>query len=146
MATMECAPTGSVVVVKVAWPLPFSVALPTDVRSDRKTTVPSGVPDPLVTVAVKVTDPPRGSGFGDTVTVVVVGASKAKAEDGAIISAAMPQNTEAVIRARVGTNFAIKDRKLAENFTITCPRTMPRQGFTNVVKYGYRFPFQDWIS
>jgi len=38
----------------------------------KNVTVPVGVPDPVVTVAVKVTLWPAGEGFKDEVTVVVV--------------------------------------------------------------------------
>jgi hypothetical protein len=70
---MECGPAASAEVVKVAWPEPFNVPLPIDVVPSRKLTVPEGVPEPLVTVAVNVTGCPAFEGFGADVSVVVVG-------------------------------------------------------------------------
>jgi hypothetical protein len=62
LAVMECAPTVSVEIVKVATRLVFRVAVPRVVVPSRKETVPVGVPLlPGVTVAVKVTGVPNAA-------------------------------------------------------------------------------------
>jgi hypothetical protein len=59
LAVIECAPTVSVDVVKVATLLPFSVPVPRVVVPSRKVTIPVGVPLlPGLTVAVHVTGVP----------------------------------------------------------------------------------------
>ena len=58
-------------VAKVATPVPSSVEVPNSVAPSRKSTVPVGVPEPPVTVAVKVTDSPNTVGVFDVLTVVV---------------------------------------------------------------------------
>jgi hypothetical protein len=58
-AVMECAPTVSIDVVKVAMPPPFRVPVPSAVVPSRKVTEPVGLPLlPDVTVAVNVTGVP----------------------------------------------------------------------------------------
>src|SRR5262249_13572045 len=72
---MECVPALRDVVVNVAWPLAFSVPVPSMVVPSRKFTVPLGVPVPgavTLTVAVKVTHWPKTGGLGETVNVVGV--------------------------------------------------------------------------
>jgi hypothetical protein len=69
-------PTASVVVVKVATPLPFSVTapVPNAVVPLKNVTVPVGVPPAvLVTVAVNVTDWPTTSGLREEATAVALG-------------------------------------------------------------------------
>ena len=61
---MECAPTLSVVVAKVAWPAVRVTGAPRLVTPSLNCTVPEGVPEPEVTVAVKLTDWPVTDGFG----------------------------------------------------------------------------------
>jgi hypothetical protein len=56
---MECAPTVSVEIVKVALPPLFRVPMPSVIAPSRKFIVPVGVPLPAeVTVAVNVTGVP----------------------------------------------------------------------------------------
>lgn len=68
---MECVPTASAAVLRVATP-PLSVPVPNVFVPSLNVTVPVGVPPALVTVAVKVTDCPKTEGLADEVTVVVV--------------------------------------------------------------------------
>src|ERR1700738_4847200 len=68
-------PTASVLLVRVAAPLPFNVTgPPTAVPSTLNCTVPVGraVPTVGATVAVNVTASPKADGFDDEVSVVVV--------------------------------------------------------------------------
>ena len=51
-------PTARLDVVKVAWPCPFSVPVPSVVEPSRNVTMPVGTPAPEVTVAVSVIDCP----------------------------------------------------------------------------------------
>ncbi len=53
---IESVPTARVVVLNVATPELLSVPVPSVVDPSMKVTVPVGVPDDPVTVAVKVTD------------------------------------------------------------------------------------------
>ena len=73
---MEWAPRASVVVVKVAWPAVSVSGAPRLVTPSLNCTVPEGVPEPEVTVAVKDTDWPGIDGFGpaDRTRAVAVGA------------------------------------------------------------------------
>ena len=82
-----CTPTESVDVANVALPDPSSVPLPSEIPSARKMTIPSGVPAPLVTLAVRVTGAPK-LGLAEAETVIVVGASNAAAGVGASANAA----------------------------------------------------------
>ena len=61
---MECAPAARAVVVKVAWPAARVTGAPRLVTPSLNCTVPVGVPEPEVTVAVKLTDWPTVDGFG----------------------------------------------------------------------------------
>jgi hypothetical protein len=71
-AVMEWAPEASADVVRVAFPA-LSVPLPREFVPSRNETVPEGVPgEPLLTVAVSVTDWPVVDGFADDVTTVLV--------------------------------------------------------------------------
>ena len=72
-AVMECVAAVRDDVVNVACLLPLRVPLPIVVVPSRKLTVPDGVPEPLVTVAVNVTDCPAVDGFAEEVSAVVVG-------------------------------------------------------------------------
>ena len=69
-------PTARVVVLNVAWPLPFTGTAEASVVAPwLKVTVPVGVPAPVpppVIVAVKVTDCPYGEGLGVDTTAVEV--------------------------------------------------------------------------
>ena len=65
--------------LKLASPLPLRAVGPANVvvgashvPPSMKLTFPVGVPLPLVTVAVKVTDCPNADGFGEALTLVVV--------------------------------------------------------------------------
>ena len=72
---IECGPTASVLVVNIAWPEPFRVAVPRVLGPSLKVTVPVGMPPPgllAVTVAVKVTDCPDTEGLAEELTNVVV--------------------------------------------------------------------------
>ena len=62
-------------VARLAWPEPFKVALPRVLPPSVKVTVPVGVPDPPVTVAVKVTASPKLGVSSETIRAVVVGAT-----------------------------------------------------------------------
>ena len=73
-AVIECDPTVSKEVLKVAWP-ELRVAVPNVAAPSLKVTVPVGVPVPgavAVTVAVKVTDWPKTEGLTEEATAVVV--------------------------------------------------------------------------
>ena len=59
-------------VVKVAVPEAFSVPVPIAAGPSKNVTVPVGVPEPLVTVAVNVMDCVNVTGFAEVLTVVVV--------------------------------------------------------------------------
>ena len=74
---MEWAPTLRLIVVKVAWPAVRATGAPRLVTPSLNCTVPVGVPDPVVTVAVKLTDWPATDGFGpaERTTAVDVGVS-----------------------------------------------------------------------
>ena len=71
-----CVPTALITVdeaVQVAVSgLPLSPPVPIDVPPSWNVTVPVGVPDPVVTVAVNVTLWPNTDEFGDELTVVEV--------------------------------------------------------------------------
>ena len=72
---MACVPTANAVVLKVACPALFSVAVPSTVVMSLKVTVPVGFPLPgalACTVAVNVTACPTTAGFTLEVTPVVV--------------------------------------------------------------------------
>ena len=70
---IECVPTVSVDVVKVATPLLFNVPIPSAVVPSRKLTVPVGVPEVLeVIVAVKVTGDPLDAEAAELINAVVV--------------------------------------------------------------------------
>lgn len=57
--------------VNVACPLAFRVPVPRVVDPSMKVAVPVGVPTPVVTVAVKVTDWPKVDGLGEEVRDVM---------------------------------------------------------------------------
>jgi len=72
---MECVPTDSEVVAKLALPDPLRVPVPSVLDPSLNVTVPVGVPEPgavAVTVAVKVTDCPCLDGLRDEMTAVEV--------------------------------------------------------------------------
>ena len=72
---IECEPAASVLVVNIAWPEPFRVAVPRVLGPSLKVTVPVGMPPPgllAVTVAVKVTDCPDADGLAEELINVVV--------------------------------------------------------------------------
>lgn len=71
-AVMECEATARVEVVKVAWPAPSSVEVPSVVVPSLNVTVPEGTPPLELTVAVKVTDWLKTEGLADETAVVVV--------------------------------------------------------------------------
>lgn|ERR1041384_6697882 len=74
MAVIECDPTDSVEVEKVAWP-EMRLLVTSAMAPSLKITVPVGVPDPgatVLTVAVKVTDCPEHDGLADELRAVVV--------------------------------------------------------------------------
>ncbi len=76
-ALTVCVPPGMVLMVKVAWPLPFSgEAGDWATPSMRNVTDPVGLvlPETCATVAVKVTDWPKFDGFSDETMVVVLAA------------------------------------------------------------------------
>src|SRR6266567_2585504 len=136
---MVCAPTLSVDVVNVATPLPLSVAVPSGFAPSVKVTVPVGVPEPLVTVAVKVTACPKVLGLNEVVSVVVVGVA-ARAPAGANIPTHAASTTatasrgdrRAIPSARVHTS-ASDHRRLLCPFCSPCgslatPRACPRTG------------------
>lgn len=66
-----CEPRASDEVENVAVPA-LSAALPSVVVPSRNDTEPVGAPELLLTVAVKVTDWPRMTGFAEEATTVVV--------------------------------------------------------------------------
>src|SRR5579864_1836630 len=68
---MEWEPLPSVEMANVVMPAPLRAPVPNNVAPSKKSTVPVGVPDPPVTVAVKVTDWPNTLGLIDEVTTVV---------------------------------------------------------------------------
>src|SRR5688572_14756673 len=75
---IDCVPLASAVVAQVATPEPLSAAVPQPVMVvplARKLTVPAGVPELPVTVAVKVTDWPTLEGLTDDVSAVLLAAS-----------------------------------------------------------------------
>ena len=59
--------------VNVAVPPADKVPVPIPAPPSKNVTVPVGVPDPLLTVAVNVTDAPNDDGLSEEATVVVVG-------------------------------------------------------------------------
>ena len=65
-------PTGRSAFVNVAVPPTERVPLPRSVPPCLKRTVPVGVPEPDVTVAVKVTGCMKMEGFAEVVSVVIV--------------------------------------------------------------------------
>lgn len=69
---MECEATAKVDVVRVAWPVPSRLEVPSVDVPSLKVTVPVGVPPLEVTAAVKVTDWLNTEGLADELTVVVV--------------------------------------------------------------------------
>jgi hypothetical protein len=72
-AVIDCVPAWNVDVPKVAAPS-MSVPFPKCKVPLTNETVPAGVPEMLLTVAVNVTASPAIEGFGDEVTAVVVAA------------------------------------------------------------------------
>jgi hypothetical protein len=73
LAVIECAPTASVDVVKVATPLPFSVPVPSVVVPSRKVTVPVGVPEVLdEIVAVSVNGLPLNAAAAELTNAAAV--------------------------------------------------------------------------
>lgn len=68
---MACVPTASEDVVSEAAPVESSVAEPMVDAPSRKETVPVGVPEAALTVAVKVTVCPKTVGFLEETTAVV---------------------------------------------------------------------------
>lgn len=71
-AVMECVAATSADVEIEAWPA-FKVPLPIEVAPSKKITVPLGVPDVLVTVAVNVTVCPAVDGLREDATAVLEG-------------------------------------------------------------------------
>ena len=70
---IECVPTVSVDVVKVATPLLFNVPVPSAVVPSRKVTVPVGVPEVLeVIVAVNITGAPLDAEAAELTNAVLV--------------------------------------------------------------------------
>ena len=70
-AVIECVPAPSAAVVNVATP-PLRVPVPSVPPPSRNVTVPVGVPPPLLTVAVKVTDWPEVLGLSDDMRAVLL--------------------------------------------------------------------------
>src|SRR6186997_2758053 len=70
-------PTASKEVVNAAWPEPFNATVPRETAPSRKSTDPVGVPDPPVTVAVKVIEVGADGDATDEIIVVVEVASTA---------------------------------------------------------------------
>lgn len=72
---IEWLPVANELLEKVATPLALTATLDASVvEPSAKVTEPVGVPEPLVTVAVKVTNWPGADGFVDDVSAVDVGA------------------------------------------------------------------------
>lgn len=71
-AVIVCTPAVRSTVVKLAIPVAFSVPVPIAAAPSKKVTDPVGVPEPLLTVAVKVIDCVNVAGLAEEVTVVVV--------------------------------------------------------------------------
>ena len=69
---MECVPAVNAEVENVAWPA-LRETTPICAAPSRNVTVPVGVPDALLTVAVKVTEPPAVEGLSEEATAEVVG-------------------------------------------------------------------------
>lgn len=70
-ALMVCTATLRSEVLNVAWP-ETRFPVPIDAAPSKNVTVPVGVPEPLLTVAVNVTAFPNTAGFCDEVTEVLV--------------------------------------------------------------------------
>jgi len=68
---MECVPAARVEVLNCACPL-LSATVPSAVAPSLNVTVPVGVPEADVTVAVNVTDCPTFDGFNEETSEVVV--------------------------------------------------------------------------
>jgi hypothetical protein len=94
-------PGGSACAVYVATP-PLSTAEPIATPLLRKETVPEGVPEAEVTVAVRVTDWPVGLGFGDISSTVVVSGREA-----AVTVTATPAEAEA-LKVGLPANWPVK--------------------------------------
>lgn len=71
-AVIECTPGARSAVAKLACPAERA-AVPMPVAPSKNVTVPAGVTELLVTVAVSVIEVPKDDGFSDETTVVVVG-------------------------------------------------------------------------
>ena len=71
-AVMECEPIARVLVAKVVVPAAFNVPVPRAVAPSLNVTVPVGVPDVELTVAVKVLVVPGDAGFNEEDKLVVV--------------------------------------------------------------------------
>ncbi len=71
VAVMEWEPTTRSGVVKVAWPA-ARAPVPMAAAPSKNVTVPVGVPDALLTVAVKVTACPNTDGLSEEITLVLV--------------------------------------------------------------------------
>ena len=75
---IECVPTVSVEVVKVATPMPFNVPVPRVAVPSRKVTAPVGVPELLdVMVAVNVSGLPLNAEAAEATMVAVVAVAAA---------------------------------------------------------------------
>src|SRR5271169_6059401 len=75
---IECVPTDSAEVLKLASPEPFSVAVPSTFVPSSKVTVPVGVPEPgafAVTVVVNVIDWPKSDGLTEVDTEALLASS-----------------------------------------------------------------------
>src|SRR5579864_2819312 len=73
VAVMVLLPTARAEVLKAAWPEPSTAMFEArTVLPWVNVTVPTGMPEPEVTLAVKVTDWPNTDGLGEELTVVVV--------------------------------------------------------------------------
>ena len=70
------APTLSAPVVRVAFPFAARVPVPSSTPPSKKLTLPVGVPEAMLTVAVNVTGWPKDDGFRLLVRTVVLGAVK----------------------------------------------------------------------
>jgi capsular polysaccharide biosynthesis protein len=71
-AVIMCEPTANAAVVNVATPEPLSVPVPRVVPPSLNVTVPVGVPEVPVTVALNVTGAPESDGFTLDISVVIV--------------------------------------------------------------------------